>query len=108
VIRNYRKEREHGKELADQSASQTQTLTMAEQRIQRLQRQLKEIRQAGIGATPEGILQRAEEDINVAKFIANEKLPKEIQTERKQLEIYSKVMDESYDQHDLEDRKSEV
>jgi hypothetical protein len=24
------------------------------------------------------------------------------------LEIYSKVMDESYDQHDLEDRKSEV
>jgi len=81
---------------------------MAEQRIQRLQRQLKEIRQAGIGATPEGILQRLEEDTNVSKFVVNEKLPKEILTERKKVEIYEKILQEPVDGHDLEDKQAEA
>lgn len=108
VVRNYRKEREQTKELSDQCATQTQALTMAEQRIQRLQRQLKEIRQGSSGATPEGLLQRLEEDTNVTKFVVKDKLPKEIEIEKKKVEVYEKILHEPVDTNDLEDKQAEV
>jgi intraflagellar transport protein 81 len=49
-----RLEREREKSLANQKQEQQASLKHTEQRIQRLQQQLKEIRQAAMGATPEG------------------------------------------------------
>jgi len=49
-----RVEREREKSLANQKQEQQASLKHTEQRIQRLQQQLKEIRQAAMGATPEG------------------------------------------------------
>lgn len=49
-----RVEREREKSLANQKQEQWASLKHTEQRIQRLKQQLKEIRQAAMGATPEG------------------------------------------------------
>jgi len=49
-----RVEREREKSLAHQKQEQQASLKHTELRIQRLQQQLKEIRQAAMGATPEG------------------------------------------------------
>jgi hypothetical protein len=49
-----RLEREREKSLVNQKQEQQLSLNHTEQRVQRLQKQLKEIRQAAIGATPEG------------------------------------------------------
>lgn len=49
-----RLEREREKSLVNQKQEQQQSLNHTEQRVQRLQKQLKDVRQAAIGATPEG------------------------------------------------------
>lgn len=54
AARGLRQEREKKKELATQSGDMKTAIQLAEQRISRLQTQLKEIRKAGIGTTPEG------------------------------------------------------
>lgn len=109
VVRTFRKEKEKGRELEQQQVSQTQALNQAEQRIQRLQRQLKEIKAAAAGATAEGILQRLEQDIDVAKYIVNEKLPKECETRRKEIHIMEKVLSEgAITPKDLEDTRIRI
>ncbi|KAK7873068.1 hypothetical protein R5R35_000352 [Gryllus longicercus] len=86
-----RLERELAKELAGQKQHQQTSLTQTEHRIQRLQQQLKEMRQAAMGSTPQGLLQRLEEETNVATYIVKQKLPKEIETRRKEVEILQNV-----------------
>lgn len=54
AARGLRQEREKKKELSTQSGDMKTAIQLAEQRITRLQTQLKEIRKAGIGTTPEG------------------------------------------------------
>jgi intraflagellar transport protein 81 len=49
-----RLEREREKSLANQKQEQQASLNHTEQRLQRLQQQLKEIRQAAMGATAKG------------------------------------------------------
>jgi intraflagellar transport protein 81 len=49
-----RLEREREKSLVNQKQEQQMSMNHTEQRVQRLQQQLKEVRQAAIGATPEG------------------------------------------------------
>jgi intraflagellar transport protein 81 len=49
-----RLEREREKSLANQKQEQQASLNHAEQRVQRLQQQLKEMQQAARDATPEG------------------------------------------------------
>jgi hypothetical protein len=49
-----RLEREREKSLANQKHEQQASLNQTEQRLQRLQQQLKEMRQAAVGATPAG------------------------------------------------------
>lgn len=109
VVRTFRKEKETGRELEQQQVSQTQALNQAEQRIQRLQRQLKEIKAAAAGATAEGILQRLEQDIEVAKYIVNDKLPKECDIRRKEIHIMEKVLSEgAITPKDLDDTRARI
>ncbi|OXA46468.1 intraflagellar transport protein 81 homolog [Folsomia candida] len=109
VVGAFRKEKEKSRELSQQHISQNQLLNQAEQRIQRLQRQVKEIRAANTGATAEGILQRLEQDVDVAKYIVNDKLPKEIEMRKKDLFIYERVLsDTSLTARDLEDIRDKI
>lgn len=54
--RALRKEREKQKEMAQQGIDLKDSTQLLEQRIMRLQNQLKDIRKAGMGTTPEGNL----------------------------------------------------
>lgn len=54
--RSLRKEREKQKEMAQQGLDLKDSTQLLEQRILRLQNQLKDIRKAGMGTTPEGNL----------------------------------------------------
>lgn len=52
--RGLRQEREKQKEMVQQKTNLQAAIQLSEQRISRLQAQLKDIRKAGIGTTPEG------------------------------------------------------
>jgi intraflagellar transport protein 81 len=56
-----------------------------------METQLKELRQAGAGATPEGLLQKMEEETNVNTYIVTQKLPKEIASKKKVVESLMRV-----------------
>lgn len=89
-----RLEREREKSLVNQKQEQQMSLNHTEQRVHRLQQQLKEIRQAAVGATPEGLLQRLEEETNVNTYIVKQKLPKEIDARHKEVEILHLILSE--------------
>nr|CAD7261155.1 unnamed protein product [Timema shepardi] len=89
-----RLEREREKELANQKQEQQTALNHAEQRVGRLQQQLKDARHASTGATSEGLLQRLEEETNVTTYIVKQKLPKELEARQVEVQILGKVLSE--------------
>ncbi|XP_045130561.1 intraflagellar transport protein 81 homolog [Portunus trituberculatus] len=89
--RGMRQEREKQKEMVQQKTNLQAASQLLEQRISRLQAQLKDIRKAGIGTTPEGLLQRLEEDMNVNSYIVKEKLPKEVAVRQRLVETLQRV-----------------
>lgn len=104
-----RLEREKEKEIVSQKQEQQTILSHTEQRAQRLQKQLKEMRHAAIGATPEGMLQRLEEETNVLMYIVNQKLPKEIESKRKEVQTLQLVASEpAMGRGDLESLKEKI
>ena len=74
VAKKLRMEKEREKEILSQKQDQRTSISHATQRIMRLEQQLNDLRQAGIGATPEGLLQKLEEEAKVNAYIVNEKL----------------------------------
>ncbi|XP_071536615.1 intraflagellar transport protein 81 homolog [Panulirus ornatus] len=89
--RALRQEREHKKEMGQQESDLKAATQLSEQRILRLQTQLKDIRKAGMGTTPEGLLQRLEEDVNVNTYIVKEKLPKELAAKQRYVTTLQRV-----------------
>ena len=62
LSKNLRMEKERGKKIISQKQDQKTSISHATQRTMRLEQQLNDLRQAGIGATPEGLLQKLEEE----------------------------------------------
>ncbi|PSN57775.1 hypothetical protein C0J52_07269 [Blattella germanica] len=89
-----RLEREREKSIMNQKQEQQTSLNQTEQRVQRLQQQLKDMRQAALGATPKGLLQRLEQETNVNSYIVKQKLPKEIDMRNNEVEILQLVLSE--------------
>lgn len=94
VARNLRLERDREKKLAEQRQEQSTLIQHEDQRIRRLQSQLHDTRQAAVGANPEVMLQRLEEETHTNKYIVTEKLPKEMAQQRKILLNLQKVVAE--------------
>ena len=59
-----------------------------------MEQQLKDLRAAAMGATPEALLQKIEEETKVNTYIVMQKLPKEIDAKRKMVENLQKVIDQ--------------
>lgn len=129
-----RVQREREKELINQRQDEESDLSHRDQRLQRLQQQLKDLRQASVGASPQGkcavkipctksvsgniekfffiflgLLQRLEEETSVNTYIARQKLPREIEAREQEVAIMSAVLAEpAMGRSDLDDLNSKV
>ncbi|XP_026176803.1 intraflagellar transport protein 81 homolog isoform X1 [Mastacembelus armatus] len=110
--RQLRVEKEREESLTHQKQEQKNQLFQAEQRLQRSQQQLKDLRQAAADANPESLIRRLEEEIKINSYMVSEKLPKELEGMRRTVQYLQKVASEPAmgqdDLHELEDKIKEV
>ncbi|XP_071778342.1 intraflagellar transport protein 81 homolog [Centroberyx gerrardi] len=92
--RQLRVEKEREESLAQQKQEQKNQLFQAEQRLQRSQLQLKDLRQAAADANPESLMKRLEEEIKINSYMVSEKLPKELENKRRTVQYLQKVVSE--------------
>ena len=130
-----RVQREREKELINQRQDEEAALSHRDQRLQRLLQQLKDLRQASVGASPQGkstykffpseiyfvriilaslflflgLLQRLEEETSVNTYIAKQKLPREIEAREQEVAIMSAVIAEpTMGRSDLDELNAKV
>ncbi|GLD52532.1 intraflagellar transport protein 81 homolog isoform X1 [Lates japonicus] len=110
--RQLRVEKEREESLTHQKQEQRNQLFQAEQRLQRSQQQLKDLRQAAADANPESLMKRLEEEIKINSYMVSEKLPKELEGMRHTVQYLQKVASEpamgQADLQELEDKIKEV
>ncbi|KAM9858989.1 intraflagellar transport protein 81 homolog [Aulostomus maculatus] len=110
--RQLRVEKEREESLAHQKQEQKNQLFQAEQRLQRAQQQLKDMRQAAADADPESFMRRLEEEIKINSYMVSEKLPKELEAMRHAVQYLQKVASEPAmgraDLQELDDKIKDV
>nr|XP_006640482.1 PREDICTED: intraflagellar transport protein 81 homolog [Lepisosteus oculatus] len=94
LARQLRVEKEREESLAHQKQEQKNQLFHAEQRLQRSQQQLKDLRQAAADAKPESLMKRLEEEIKFNTYMVSDKLPKELESKKKTVQYLQKVVAE--------------
>lgn len=94
LARQLRVEKEREESLAQQKQEQKNQLFQAEQRLQRSQLQLKDLRQAAADAKPESLMKRLEEEIKFNSYMVSDKLPKELESKRRMVQYLQKVVSE--------------
>ncbi|XP_022526301.1 intraflagellar transport protein 81 homolog isoform X1 [Astyanax mexicanus] len=94
LARQLRVEKEREESLAHQKQEQKNQLFQAEQRLQRCQIQLKDLRQAAADAKPESLVKRLEEEIKFNSYMVSDKLPKELERMRRKVRYLQKVASE--------------
>ncbi|XP_075213997.1 intraflagellar transport protein 81 homolog [Lycorma delicatula] len=87
-----RVERERKKEIANQKQNESIAAHQTQQRLTLLSQQLRELRQASLGATSEGLIQRLEEEANMTSYIAKQKLPREIEQRKREVDVLQSVV----------------
>ncbi|XP_077417630.1 intraflagellar transport protein 81 homolog [Vanacampus margaritifer] len=92
--RQLRVEKKREEHLAHQKQEQKNQLFQGEQRLQRLQQQLKDMRQAAADASPDSLMKRLEEEIKFNSYMVTEKLPKESEVLRRTVQYLQKVASE--------------
>ncbi|KAM4617060.1 intraflagellar transport protein 81 homolog [Polymixia lowei] len=112
LARQLRVEKEREESLTQQKQEQKNQLFQAEQRLQRSQQQLKDLRQAAADADPENLMKRLEEEIKINSYMVSEKLPKELESKRRVVQYLQKVASEpsmgQAELQELEDKIKEV
>ncbi|KAK7933336.1 hypothetical protein WMY93_004232 [Mugilogobius chulae] len=107
--RQLRVEKEREEALAHQKQEQKNQLFQAEQRLQRSQQQLKDLRQASADASPESLMKRLEEEIKINSYMVFEKLPKELDSMRRTVQYLQKVVSEpAMGQADVQEIESKI
>ncbi|NP_001126381.1 intraflagellar transport protein 81 homolog [Pongo abelii] len=94
IARQLRVEKEKEEYLAQQKQEQKNQLFHAVQRLQRVENQLKSMRQAAADAKPESLMKRLEEEIKFNLYMVTEKFPKELENKKKELHFLQKVVSE--------------
>nr|XP_020454831.1 intraflagellar transport protein 81 homolog isoform X1 [Monopterus albus] len=107
--RQLRVEKEREESLTHQKQEQKNQLFQAEQRLQRSQQQLKDLRQAAADASPESLIRRLEEEIKINSYMVSEKLPKELEGMRRTVQYLQEVASEpAMGQTNLEDLEDKI
>ncbi|XP_047236250.1 intraflagellar transport protein 81 homolog [Girardinichthys multiradiatus] len=107
--RQLRVEKEREESLTHQKQEQKNQLFQAEQRLLRLQQQLKDLRQAAADATPDSLMRRLEEEIKINTYMVTEKLPKELEGMRRTVQCMQKVVSEpAMGQGDLQGMEDKI
>ncbi|KAK7480473.1 hypothetical protein BaRGS_00028290 [Batillaria attramentaria] len=91
VAKNLRVERDREKRIAAQKQEQQTNIQHLEQRIKRMDNQLRDMRQASIGATAETMIERLEEETRANGYIVKDQLPKDIASRRKMIQDLQKI-----------------
>ncbi|KAK6632280.1 hypothetical protein RUM44_007321 [Polyplax serrata] len=104
-----REEKQKEKELSSQAEQQTSQIMVNDQRLRRLQVQLKELKQSSAAASAEKLLRKLEEECSVNNYIAKQKLPQEIKNRQVDVKILESVMREPNITHaDLEELNNQI
>ncbi|XP_077318116.1 intraflagellar transport protein 81 homolog [Lithobates pipiens] len=104
-----RVEKEREESLAQQKQEQRNQLFNAEQKLQRAQLHLKNMRHAASDAKPEGLIKRLEEEIKFNSYMVSEKLPKELESKRRTRSLMQRVVSEQVmDQSDLTELEAKI
>jgi intraflagellar transport protein 81 len=102
AAKNLHVEKNRAEKLQKQKQEQNQLIMQCGHRMHRLQQQLKDMKQAILGMTPEALFQRLEEEVKVNDYMVRDKLPKEVEGKRKALkEIQTVVNEPAMGQNDL-------
>ena len=109
VAKKLRQEKERNREIKSQKQDQRNYINHSQQRIMRLEQQLTDMRQAGIGTTPEVLLQKLEEEAKVNAYIVMEKLPRELEQKKHAVTSLEKVLNQpALTQGDLQELKKRI
>lgn len=109
AARNLRVEREKEHNLAQQKLEQRNQFVHSDQRYQRMQQQLKDMRTQGVGTTGADLIKRLEEENKVNMYLCQEKLPKEIEGKKKYARDLQSVADEpAMGQNDIDDLNKRI
>ena len=109
VAKKLRQEKERNKEIKGQKQDQKNNITHANQRILRLEQQLAQMRQAGIGTTPEVLLQKEEDQAKIYAYMVKEQLPRELEHKKQAVNSLEKVLNQpALTQADLQDLKKRI
>ncbi|NXA03952.1 IFT81 protein, partial [Sapayoa aenigma] len=109
IARQLRSEKEREESLAQQKQEQKSQLFHAEQRLQRVQLQLKEMQNAVADSKPESLMKKLEEEINFNSYLVTEKLPRELESKKTSVYFLQKVVAEpAMTRSDLTALQSEI
>ena len=109
VAKKLRQEKERNREIKSQKHDQRNNINHSQQRIMRLEQQLTDMRHAGIGTTPEVLIQKLEEEAKVNAYIVNEKLPRELEQKKQAVASLEKVLNQpALTQNDLQELKKRI
>ncbi|CAM2103032.1 unnamed protein product [Caretta caretta] len=109
IARQLRVEKEREESLAQQKQEQKNQLFHAEQRLQRVQLQLKDMQHAVVDSKPESLMKRLEEEIKFNSYLSSEKFPRELETKKQSLYFLQKVVSEpAMGQSDLSELETKI
>ncbi|XP_043354324.1 intraflagellar transport protein 81 homolog isoform X2 [Dermochelys coriacea] len=109
IARQLRVEKEREESLAQQKQEQKNQLFHAEQRLQRVQLQLRDMQHAVVDSKPESLMKRLEEEIKFNSYLCSEKFPRELETKKQSLYFLQKVVSEpAMGQSDLNELETKI
>ncbi|XP_044296534.1 intraflagellar transport protein 81 homolog isoform X2 [Varanus komodoensis] len=109
TARQLRVEKEREESLAQQKQEQKNQLFHAEQRLQRVQLQLKDMRHAALDSKPESLMKRLEEETKFNTYLVSEKFPRELESKKQSLYFLQKVVAEpAMSQSDITELETKI
>ncbi|PAA94343.1 hypothetical protein BOX15_Mlig015875g1, partial [Macrostomum lignano] len=109
LAQRLRLEKEREAKISRQISDQRTVIQSCQSRAQRLNQQVKDMRQAAAGSTADGLIARLEEEKKINRYMVTEKLPAEIATEKRQVADLQKIASEpAMGQADLEQYRAKM